>query len=421
MTNYNTLGCNFKRGLLDFIIKISRGFKKTTLRFIAEMVFGIIAANSCKLTDIGRALKEKILLKKTIDRLGRNLSSFSYNEALMENYLAAVRPTLGDHFMLLIDGSDATKPCSPKMEAIGTVYDASKGCYADGYWTMGVVALTEETYQTIPVYEKLYPCIKQGGAGFNHETENALSFIRNHFSPSTVRIFDRGFDSGKIIAELVKNDEKFILRASQNRVAVHKGQKTKIDDVVRGLRCEHKLEFNSKTGNKSICEIGMTEITLSKEGNTKLKLVVCKEFGDKPLVLYTNLDDDLNDIAVMVVKAYLMRWRIEEYHAFKKQELGFEDFRVRSLSAIQTLDLLLTIAVGYIGILSSKAKESEFVLGLILISKRIPKLRNFIETTKLFLYAVHKGITTILASIRSGIHVYCTSVQQDAQITLPLS
>lgn len=420
MTNYNTLGGNFKRGLFEFVKKVSRGFKKTTARFIAEMVFGIITANSCKLTEIGRALKENIALKKTADRLERNLSNFSDSETLMDNYLDSIRPSLGDKYMLLVDASDAAKPCSPKMEAIGSVYDASRGCYADGYWTMGVAALTEGTYQPVPVYEKLYPCTKQGGAGFNAEVKNALEYIRKHFPVSAVRIFDRGFDSGKIITELEQNNEKFILRVNQNRVAVHKGKRTKIDDIVRGLLCEHKLEFQSRTGNKSSCEIAMTQITLPKEGNTRLNLVVCKEFGDKPLVLYTNLDDKLSDIAVMVVKAYLMRWRIEEYHAFKKQRLGFEDFRVRSLSAIQTLDLLLTIAVGYIGILSSKAKESAMVLELICISKRIPRLSKFLKDTKLFLYAVHDGITAVLAMLSSGISSCYPAVRQDLQLTLPL-
>jgi hypothetical protein len=80
---------------------------------------------------------------------------------------------------------------------------------------------------------------------------------------------------------------------------------------------------------------------------------VCKGEGD-PLALYTNLCEDIESVAVRIVKMYLMRWRIEEYNAFKKQGLKLEDFRVRSLNSIKNLNLLLTIAAGYLAMLSEK-------------------------------------------------------------------
>jgi hypothetical protein len=102
------------------------------------MIFGIISSNNCQLTQIGRALKEDISLKKTAGRLGRNLAKFTQEERdiLMRNYLAAVRPAFKDNTILIIDGGDATKPCSPKMENIGTVFDGSRRQYAQGYWTI---------------------------------------------------------------------------------------------------------------------------------------------------------------------------------------------------------------------------------------------------------------------------------------------
>ena len=43
-----------------------------------------------------------------------------------------------------------------------------------------------------------------------------------------------------------------------------------------------------------------------------------------------------------------MRWRIEEYYRFKKNQFKPEDLRVRSLNSIRNLDLILMIVVGYI-------------------------------------------------------------------------
>ena len=49
-----------------------------------------------------------------------------------------------------------------------------------------------------------------------------------------------------------------------------------------------------------------------------------------------------------------MRWKIEEYYRFKKQQFNLEDMRVRSLNSIRNLELLITVAVGYIGFVSEK-------------------------------------------------------------------
>ncbi|MCL2576494.1 MAG: transposase [Defluviitaleaceae bacterium] len=66
-----------------------------------------------------------------------------------------------------------------------------------------------------------------------------------------------------------------------------------------------------------------------------------------------------------------MRWRIEEYYRFKKQGYGFEKFLVRSLDSIRNLDLLLSMAIGYIGTLSEKVEESIEVVQVIVASKRL--------------------------------------------------
>jgi len=418
MIHYNTLGNNLKRNILRFSEKVTQGFSKPTRKFIADMIYGIIASNSCTLTKIGRALKESISLKKVVDRLSRNLANFTEQDALMDNYLASVRPSFGKDTMLLIDGGDVAKPCSPKMESIGSVYDASAKTFADGYWTMGAVALSEENQQPIPVYENLYPCKEQGGLGFSVETSKCLQYLRENFDSSIPRVFDRGFDSGALILELVEKSEMFILRANQNRVAVHKGKRSKINDIVSGIACEDELIFKSKTGNISTSRIGMTQITLSKLENIKLNLVVCKEFGDTPLVLYTNITETLENIALRVVKAYLMRWRIEEYYAFKKQGLDFEGFRVRGLHSIKTLDLLLTIACGYIGMLCEKS-DTEIVFGLISISKRIQKIGYYLEKTKFFYYAVLSGITQVVATLRCGISHFFEPESRNPQLCFP--
>jgi len=203
--------------------------------------------------------------------------------------------------------------------------------------------------------------------------------------------------------EFCSHGERFILRANQNRVVCHHGVITKTDAVASRIDCSYTMRFSSKTGNKSICRIGITEVIFPRMKNLRLKLVVCRNFGDDPLVLYTNIDEPAEDIAERVVRAYLMRWRIEEMYAFKKQRLHFEDFRVRSLASIRALDLLVTAAIGYIGVMAAKVDESVRSARLIYISKRIQSYHKFIRNTKFYYYALLDGITSVFASLRHGI------------------
>jgi hypothetical protein len=95
-----------------------------------------------------------------------------------------------------------------------------------------------------------------------------------------------------------------------------------------------------------------------------------------------------------------MRWRIEEYYRFKKQYFGFEKFLVRTLSSIRNLDLLLTIAIGYMGILSEKVNESIEVREIIEAAKRLYGLSKFT------FYAIAYGLHEIFSKLRVGISTF---------------
>jgi ABC-type polysaccharide transport system permease subunit len=131
----------------------------------------------------------------------------------------------------------------------------------------------------------------------------------------------------------------------------------------------------------------------------------------EPLLLITNLKSDDGRLAVAVTKVYLMRWRIEEFYRFKKQQFGFEDFRVRSLKSIRNLDLLLTIAIGYIGLMSEKSDERAITAEIIAISKRI------YDTPKFVFYAIADGLFFVLFKCKQGIADMLLKQPKSAQMS----
>lgn len=394
---YNTLNHNLKRGILKFSEKISKNFSRPEFKFVSQMIFGILSSQSCMLSEIGRRLGETTTLKKIIDRLSRNLKEFNNAETLFENYLHSVKSQINNNTILIIDGSDITKRYTTKSECIATVRDGSTGEYRLGYHTVGVTALTPEKKMPIPVYTKIFSAKEEGFVSEDEETLKALKFLSEHFSKNNIRAFDRGYDNNRYYEYLIKHTEKFVIRAKKNRDVIYKGERINIMELAHKFKGKYSLKFRKKNGINADCKISIIPIRLVCRPKDELNLVVCYGFGKEPMLLITNLKSDDKRLCVAVVKVYLMRWRIEEFYRFKKQQFGFENLRVRSLKSIRNLDLLLTVAVGYIGFISEKADERIAVIQLIEQSKRIYGVNKFT------FYAIAYGLFVVFSKCKQGI------------------
>ena len=397
MTHYTTLSNNLKRGILGFSKRMSEGLSRPEYKFVSQMIYGLLCSQSCHLSKISRALNEKVLLKKTIDRLSRNLAKFTKYDLLLNRYVNQIKRNFSSRAILIIDDGDITKPCSTKMEGLRIVHDGSTGTNRPGYHMLDVTALTAEHKAPIGVYTRVYSAGEPGFISATDETMKALQFLRAHFGRNNIRAFDRGFDANVFINDLINHKEKFVIRVRSDRNVIFKDETTKAVKLAEQFKGKYALRFKKKNGKQVDCKISIVSIRMCFRPDVELNLVICHGFGQEPMILLTNLKSDDDRIAVTVTKVYLLRWRIEEFHGFKKQQFGFEDFRVRSLNAIRTLDLLLTIAIGYIGLMSEKADDRLITMELIHLSKRIyavPKFR---------FYALADGIYAVLSKGSPGI------------------
>ena len=100
-----------------------------------------------------------------------------------------------------------------------------------------------------------------------------------------------------------------------------------------------------------------------------------------------------------------MRWRIEEYYRFKKQQFGFEDFRVQSLNSIKALNALLTVLIGLLSTFAEKQNDTLLVIEIIECLKRIYGKANFI------FYSLGHGIFSILPKTTEGISAFLLPTQ----------
>ena len=154
-------------------------------------------------------------------------------------------------------------------------------------------------------------------------------------------------------------------------------------------------------------------VKLCEFPSKELTLVVVHGFGAKPMLLLSNLKmQEKKRLFHIVTKVYLMRWRIEEYFKFKKQQFELEDLRVMSLQSIRSLNLFATLATGYIGLTSSVHEDRIFLMELKECSKRIYEIPQFI------FYALGYAIERVLSMSRKGINGFLPKKVKSQQLNL---
>lgn len=414
MINYSRLGYEIKRDFTNFSLKISKGLKRPQEKFVHQMIYGILAGNKLHLSEIARALKESITLKKTIDRLSKNLHAFDGKDSVMHNYLGLVRQQVKDDYaVIIIDNSDIVKPASTKLEALSEIRDGSTGEITQGYLTIEAAVLSEKGKMPLPVYEKVFSAAEKGFISETHENLCCLQSLTENFSSRCVRTLDRGFDANEYYRYFLKHGERFVIRAKKNRNVIYGGQTCNIMDVALRYKGAYRMDFKDKKGRTIRCKMSCIPVRLCEFPSRELVLAVVYGFGEEPMLLLSSLKmQEKKKLCHIITKVYLLRWRIEEYFRFKKQQFELEDLRVMSLQSIRNLNLLAMLAVGYISLATSVHKDSIFLAEIKECSKRIYGMPQFVY------YAIGYALERVLSMSRSGISSFLPPRVKSQQITL---
>ena len=73
MNNFTTNTYEMKREIYNFSQKMSNGLNKSTSKFVLDVQYGLAKGGSCLISEIARALDEKIKIGYTIERICDNL------------------------------------------------------------------------------------------------------------------------------------------------------------------------------------------------------------------------------------------------------------------------------------------------------------------------------------------------------------
>ena len=399
MNYFTTNTYEVKRDLINFSKKIAKGLTKPEEKFIMDMIFGISKSGTTLISEISRSLKESIKLGNTIERLCDNLQKFNKEKIIMDNYYEQVRKVLPKEPVVLFDDSDITKVYGKKFEDLDKVIDGSSlnKEIKPGYHVCEATILSKLEKQPISIYSKIYSSKSKDFKSSNKYTVESIQKAKEVIKGSFTGVFDRGYDKNEIINYMDNSNNHFIIRINDKRNFIFKNKKKNCYE--EALKRKGKITMRLLFDDNCSYEVMISHTKVILPSNKKnYELVFVYGLSEQsPLILLTNRKIHSKEDVIKVVRLYFSRWRIEEYFRAKKQEYEFENMRVRSLKSMNNINILLTIYMGYISMLSEKIDKKLLIIKIIETSKSLRK------KVIVWISQISRGIKEILSYCHSGI------------------
>lgn len=387
--------------MVRFSGELSTGLPKVTRRFVAEMVFGIQARGSVRLTEVGRALSERISLKKTEERLSRQLGRRGLDREIQRRLIEQAAPRIEDDTLLVMDLSDVTKKYAEKMEYLARVRDGSEKELGWGYWWLNIVGANTKGTKLVPLYGRLFSQAVGGHQSENEEIREAVREVSEVVGKRGIWVMDRGGDRRYIYYYLLPNKLRFLIRVRGDRgLRAAQGVESAVDLARSCPMLFYETVVREEAGQERLVHLacGLRKVRLP-DRREELTLVVVKGFGEEPLMILTNLAVRRSRKSIWhVVVSYITRWRIEDVIRFVKQSYQLEDIRCLTYHRLQALMVLVTAAAYFAAVYLGLRMKLRVLAGHVLrASKRVFGIPDF------RLYALADGIRQFLYSQTQGL------------------
>lgn len=400
MANFTSNTYQMKREILTFSNKISKKLPKPERKFSADITYGLLASESCLLTDIVDHLHEDAKKINSVERLTKHLNK-GVPSAALNSYLSMIRKWVPDKPVIHIDDSDVIKPDGYKFESLGIVRDGSKSTsiksvYQKGYHVTEACVLTTNNHP-VSIFSKIHSSAEKNFTSINDITFAAMERGASFLGKATFAM-DRGYDDNKIFLKLDELKQDYVIRVKSNRKLLLHNKWVTASELCnrRKGKIKMKLIYKGKEHDAYLSHVKV-QITASRKN---VYLVLVYGITEHPMMLITNKEINSKEDVINTALTYFSRWRIEEYFRCKKQIFQFEHFRVRKLTAINALNFYITLCMAFLAHISMKSETNLLKVSI------IQKADSIKEKVYFCYYRLAKGISGILSYAKEGVRLW---------------
>ncbi len=306
------------------------------------------------------------------------------------------------------------------MQYQAHVRDGSTGKIVNGYWFLSIIGVECDGVEITPLYSHLW---SQESPEFKSENKEILSCVEsvsNHLEGRGIWVMDRGADRSRFYEDLIRRNQRFIIRLMGNRHLIYKGRSILALDIAHQcpLPYTETVVKQQKDGTEKAYDIsfGVRRVRLPRHPNKPLSMVVVKGYGKKPLMILTTQPVKKNYKSIRkIVYSYFTRWRIEDTIRFVKQSYQLEDVRLLKYQGLKNLMAIMLAVMSFtMTRLGSDNKLKILANHALKASKRLFGIADFRY------YALADGIKELLSGRKKLISRLNSKPPNDPQLYLDL-
>ena len=387
------------RQLRRYVQKIA---KKSNLssgetKLLSDCIVGICNSGSCKVSDIVRALHNKMPFRQETRELYDLLSDPKAEfEQLRDAWLQLSAPTANRMPFIAVDPSDFIKRYGKDFDWLATIRDASDPDkrLGNGFSSLQIDA-TDDLHRNLPLWQETYSTKHPQYRNLYDFVGRAMLKVLSRVGLHATWLFDRGFDAADFYRILHRLRITWVVRQLGTRnVLVGNDRTILMSDLAASLDKPHVAEVpyvDKKSHQMKSCPVRFCYTPVRLPGQPgRFFMVVITGLRSEDMILLTNKDISSVRQARCIVRAYMRRWGVEEGIRFWKQKTGVEDFRVRNWHSIRRLTFFSMLACGI---------QALWLLTRPAMAKRlIARVKVFIKDVPFKNYRLWDGVQDALQS-----------------------
>ncbi len=328
---------NARQEIRDILSFFSESFSRPSFKFFSSFIISFIQlGKEAHTSSMVRSLAHSILRRRSLSSFTRFLGENRWTveevtETALHQFFQRLRITVRDVLFLIVDDTLAKKT-GKKIPGCGWHKDhAQNMANVFGHqWVLSALLCKDFL---LPLWAKLYhPKGTRGCGPFQTKITLAQKIIRALALPIPCKVYvlaDSWYWAKTLARVCRKCGVHMISQLKSNSVLWVHGKRTKITELMTQLSAYREVSL-CLYGKQKTIKIAKFIGTLKDLGN--VAVVVVKERRKKPFYLVCT---NVHLAAMDVVKYYAKRWKIEQMIKDLKQRLGFGDYQVRDLQAIQ--------------------------------------------------------------------------------------
>jgi SRSO17 transposase len=305
-------------------------FSKPQLEHFAQYLTGLIVSENRTVQGIN----DNFVCHKDQSNLNRFLTESDWPEEKVDQrrkelIRSEVEGMSSKNGALYVDDTIAHKR-GEKIEGVSKYFDSATQMYTLGH-NVVTSQLTIKGRQ-FPLGFRRYQKYEESSGDFKTKIELAYELVREAVLegyPFCVVGFDEWYFSKEFTEKIEKLGKDWVTQCKSNRKVVINNRRVEIGEWLKGLPAE---KFKKSKINGEIYYCFQKVCLMSNQGWVKIVAYHRKEDLSDDLVILVSNRADWDERKMISI--YQGRWSIETFYEDSKQNLGFEDYEMRSLRGI---------------------------------------------------------------------------------------